>query len=135
MYCERYYCKMSELACVIRRRNALENAHNWKAGRQNKPGSTDINCRNCEQGRLIAEKHSKKDVEKYKKNLRNVRKKAMTSQKKEPAKMTVDLEKMKKTNDEHCDIITKLQEKASYHEQKAKEFYLAIKAVNEALAD
>ena len=81
----------------------------------------------------MMEKHSKKDIEKYSKDLRDIQKNALKAKQKQKESTTM-AESSRVKNSDSQDIITKLQEKAAYHEQKAKEFYTAIQAVKEALA-
>jgi hypothetical protein len=75
MYCERYKCKLNELSCLARRRNALEK---WKPGHQ-KPGAGDMACRDCDQGKKVFKKHNEKEVEAYSQDLKRIRKKAFNN--------------------------------------------------------
>lgn len=72
MFCEIYHCHMSEAACVARQRNAKSGA----AQNERKAGQTDINCRNCAQGRAVAEKLPPGEAAAYSRSLRRVRDKA-----------------------------------------------------------
>jgi len=65
MYCEIYRCHMSVAACIARQKNAkgLKKARRAKHGISPffaRPGASDINCQNCEQGKKIMEKHNGK---------------------------------------------------------------------------
>lgn len=53
MFCEAYHCKMSELACIARQKNAVMTRGDANRYR---PGQCDPRCRDCEQGRAVAAK-------------------------------------------------------------------------------
>ena len=77
MYCERYSCKMSELACIARRKNAmLEGRHGTH---ETLPGRSDTGCRGCAQGLETAMKHDMDEVKAYSDNLRKVRTNALAN--------------------------------------------------------
>jgi hypothetical protein len=79
MYCERYKCRMSELSCLARRRNSIESNLKWSPnGHMMKPGAGDESCKNCVQGKEIAKKHGRDELEAYSKDLKNIRKRALT---------------------------------------------------------
>lgn len=73
MYCEVYRCKMSEAACVVRRRNALSNSR----GHVYKPGYSDHNCANCKIGAELTEKLNPKEVTEYSAKLSTAQHNAM----------------------------------------------------------
>ena len=83
MYCERYHCKMSKAACVIRRRNSLREG---KGSEASLPGRSDVGCRGCEQGRAVAEEVDPSTVKAYSKNLHQARANALENHKAKKSK-------------------------------------------------
>ena len=83
MYCERYHCKMSKAACVIRRRNSLREG---KGSEASLPGRSDVGCRGCEQGRAVAEEVDPATVKAYSENLHQARTNALENHKAKKSK-------------------------------------------------
>jgi len=77
MYCERYSCNMSELACIARRKNALLEGRHGSHGTM--PGRSDTGCRGCVQGEAVAKKHNPDEVKAYSDKLRKVRTEALAN--------------------------------------------------------
>jgi len=61
--CDKSGCRMEKAACVIRRKNSVQD---WIVGKSgNKPGSGDTACRDCEQGKEIEKEVSPGAVKAY----------------------------------------------------------------------
>ena len=52
MYCKKYRCTMSEVACKLRRDNSL--ICNDRGVAVYKPGYSDVGCATCQQGKEVA---------------------------------------------------------------------------------
>lgn len=72
-YCEIYGCKMAAAACVSRH---LKSGTPGKGNTFFAAGTYDINCRGCEEGKRLAAKLPREEVNRYKKGLKEVRQNA-----------------------------------------------------------